>query len=83
MRWGGRGIEVETIELRNGTEGRIFVDGLIPTEGQADLELAVTNFEISHLVDLLQSDVQATGLVSAYLAWHVERGLRSLEHVER
>ncbi|WP_110182496.1 DNA repair protein RecO [Nocardioides solisilvae] len=26
---------------------------------------------------------EASGLVSAYLAWHVERGLRSLEHVER
>ena len=64
VRWGGRGIEVETIELRSGPEGRIYVNGLIPTEGQADLELAVTNFEISHLVDLLQSDIEATGLVS-------------------
>ncbi|GAA4114389.1 DNA repair protein RecO [Nocardioides fonticola] len=26
---------------------------------------------------------EASGLVSAYLAWHLERGLRSLEHVER
>jgi DNA repair protein RecO (recombination protein O) len=26
---------------------------------------------------------EASGLVAAYLAWHVERGLRSLEHVER
>ena len=64
VRWGGRGIEVETIELRSNPDGRIYVDGLIPTEGQADLELAVTNFEIGHFVDLLQSDIQATGLVS-------------------
>jgi len=26
---------------------------------------------------------EASGLVSAYLAWHLERALRSLEHVER
>lgn len=64
VRWGGRGIEVETIELRSGPEGRIYVDGLIPTEGEADLEFAVTNFEVSNLVDLLQSDIEAKGLAS-------------------
>jgi len=26
---------------------------------------------------------EASGLVAAYLAWHLERGLKSLEHVER
>jgi DNA repair protein RecO (recombination protein O) len=26
---------------------------------------------------------EATGLVAAYLAWHMERGLKSLSHVER
>ncbi|MGN6577335.1 MAG: DNA repair protein RecO, partial [Nocardioides sp.] len=26
---------------------------------------------------------EATSLVSAYLAWHLERGLKSLSHVER
>jgi DNA repair protein RecO (recombination protein O) len=26
---------------------------------------------------------EASGLVSAYLAWHLERGLRSMEYVER
>ena len=26
---------------------------------------------------------EASGLVAAYLAWHLERGLRSLEYVER
>ena len=26
---------------------------------------------------------EASGLVSAYLHWHLERGLRSLEYVER
>jgi DNA repair protein RecO (recombination protein O) len=26
---------------------------------------------------------EASGLVTAFLHWHLERGLRSLEHVER
>jgi DNA repair protein RecO (recombination protein O) len=26
---------------------------------------------------------EASGLVAAFLHWHLERGLRSLEHVER
>ena len=26
---------------------------------------------------------EASGLVSAYLHWHLERGLRSMEYVER
>jgi len=26
---------------------------------------------------------EATGLVAAYLSWHLERGLRSLAHVPR
>ena len=26
---------------------------------------------------------EASGLVAAYLAWHLERGLRSLAYVER
>jgi DNA repair protein RecO (recombination protein O) len=26
---------------------------------------------------------EATGLVSAYLSWHLERGLKSIAHVER
>jgi DNA repair protein RecO (recombination protein O) len=26
---------------------------------------------------------EATSLVAAYLAWHLERGLKSLSHVER
>ena len=26
---------------------------------------------------------EASGLVAAYLQWHLERGVRSLQHVER
>ncbi|HVE79692.1 MAG TPA: translocation/assembly module TamB domain-containing protein, partial [Gemmatimonadaceae bacterium] len=64
VRWGRRGIEIDALELRNGYGGRIYVDGRLPTEGTADLRLAVANFELAHLIDLLQGDVEARGLVS-------------------
>ena len=62
--WGTRGVDVDSLELRNGANGRIYVNGLIPTEGAADLDVEVDNFEVADVVSLLQSDVTAQGLVS-------------------
>lgn len=64
VRWGGRGVEIDSLELRNGGIGRIFVDGRLPTQGSANLAVAVDNFEIANLLDLLQSDIDAHGLIS-------------------
>ena len=64
IQWGDRGIEVETLELRSGEAGRIYVNGLLPTEGVANLELALDNFQIEHLTTLLQADPKLRGLVS-------------------
>ena len=33
IRWGGRGVEILALDLRQGTRGRIYVNGLVPTEG--------------------------------------------------
>jgi DNA repair protein RecO (recombination protein O) len=30
-----------------------------------------------------KSTLSASGIVSAYSQWHIERGLKSLQHVER
>ncbi|CAN5820832.1 hypothetical protein BH23GEM3_BH23GEM3_09690 [soil metagenome] len=62
--WGGAGVEVETLELQSNVGGRIFVDGDLPAEGAADLEVAIEDLEIGHLVALLQDDRQASGRVS-------------------
>jgi len=62
--WGTRGVDVDSLELRNGANGRIFVNGLIPTEGAADLDVEIDNFEIGDIVSLLQSDLTAQGLLS-------------------
>ena len=64
IRWGGRGIEVVNLELRSGPKQRIYANGLLPTSGPANFELAVTNFNVANIADLLQSDIQATGIVS-------------------
>jgi translocation and assembly module TamB len=64
IHWGNAGIDVNRLELRNQGIGRIFVDGLIPKQGRADVEVAVDNFEVADLIALAQSDINARGLVS-------------------
>jgi translocation and assembly module TamB len=64
VRWGQPGIEVETLELTNGATGLLQVDGRLPTEGPADLRVAVRDFQVGDVLGLLQSDVPLSGLVS-------------------
>ena len=64
IRWGSAGIDINTLELRNSTTGRIYVNGLLPRNGRASLEVAVDNFEVADLIALAQSDIPAHGLVS-------------------
>ena len=64
IHWGPRGIDVDRLELRNNRNGRIFVNGLLPKEGQANFEIAVDNFAVEDIVSLAQSDIDARGLVS-------------------
>lgn len=64
IRWGGRGVEVVNLELRSGPTQRLYANGILPTSGPANFELAVTNFNVANIADLLQSDLQATGIVS-------------------
>jgi translocation and assembly module TamB len=63
VQWGKKGFEVSALELSDGGDGRIFVDGRIPTEGQADLGVRVSGLQIADLVGLLQSDVTARGTI--------------------
>ncbi|HZK78720.1 MAG TPA: translocation/assembly module TamB domain-containing protein [Gemmatimonadaceae bacterium] len=64
VHWGTAGVDINNLELRNSANGRIFVNGLLPKEGRATLEVAVDNFEIADLITLAQSDIPAHGLVS-------------------
>ena len=69
VRWGARGIEVVDLELIHGS-GRIYANGLLPTEGRADFDLQVRGFAVENVAELLQSDLPVTGQVS--LDAHVE-----------
>ncbi len=64
VRWGGRGVQIDSLELRNSSNGRIFANGLIPTEGRASLRFAVDRFPVQDVEGLLQSDFEMAGIVS-------------------
>ncbi|MDQ6612845.1 MAG: hypothetical protein M3Y64_10460, partial [Gemmatimonadota bacterium] len=63
--WGNPGIQIDTLELRNGVGGRIFANGKVPTDGGGNLQLAIEKFEVGDLMGLLQSDLALRGLFSA------------------
>ena len=50
-------------ELRNRGNGRVYANGLLPTEGVASFTLAVDNFPVGNFMDLLQSDLGLKGNV--------------------
>ncbi len=64
IHWGQAGVEVENLELRNGPTGRIYVNGLVPKEGSANLDIAVDNVNVGDVIALTQSDINAQGLIS-------------------
>jgi translocation and assembly module TamB len=64
IQWGGPGIRVTELELRNSGNGRIYADGLLPTEGVADFRVDVDNFPIANIVDIAQTDIDATGVLT-------------------
>jgi translocation and assembly module TamB len=64
LQWGGPGLRVTNLELRNRGNGRIYANGLLPTSGVGDFTLDIDNFPVSNVVDLVQTDVDVTGIVT-------------------
>lgn len=60
------GIAVQNLELRSGATSRIYANGLLPTNGVGNFELAVDNFQVGDLLDILQSDLALQGLVTLH-----------------
>lgn len=58
------GTAIDHFEVKSQSGSRVFVDGKIPTTGDADIRMSVTQFEVANITALLQSDVNAHGLVS-------------------
>ena len=63
IQWGKRGLEVGALELSNGSDGRIYVNGTVPVEGQADLGVRVSGLQVGDIVGLLQGDIAARGSI--------------------
>jgi autotransporter translocation and assembly factor TamB len=64
LHWGQAGVDVENLELRNGPDGRIYVNGFIPKEGNANFDIAVENLNVGDVIALTQSGYDAKGLIS-------------------
>lgn len=62
--WAEGGIEVEDVELLSDAGGRIFAEGTLPAEGEADFRIAVDDLQIADVLGLLQDTVPLRGLVS-------------------
>lgn len=63
VQWGGPGLRISDFELRNRGNGRVYANGLLPTEGVADFRLDIDEFPVSNIVDITQTDIDASGLL--------------------
>jgi translocation and assembly module TamB len=66
LQWGGPGLRVTDLELRNRGNGRIYADGLLPTSGTADFRLDIDNFPVSNIVDIVQTDLDVSGILTLH-----------------
>lgn len=64
VHWGLAGFDIQNLELRNGASGRVYVNGLIPKTGSANLQVAIDNFDVQDIISITQSDIAAKGLIS-------------------
>jgi translocation and assembly module TamB len=64
--WGGPGLRVIDFELRNRGNGRVYANGLLPTSGVADFRLDIDNFPVSNIIDIAQTDIDATGIITMH-----------------
>ena len=65
LHWHPAGMELHDVELRSNKGGLLFVDGMLPTEGNANLVLDVRNFQVADVSSFLQSDFPLRGILTA------------------
>ncbi|MEO7217944.1 MAG: hypothetical protein ABI026_07100, partial [Gemmatimonadaceae bacterium] len=64
IHFGTAGTSIDHFEVTTKSGSRVFLNGTLPATGDADLKLSVTQFDVGNIVALLQSDINAHGLVS-------------------
>lgn len=65
VRWGGKGVLVDSVALTAGPDRWIVVNGLIPTSGDADLTLSIRGLDVGAVSRLAQSAVPIQGMLAA------------------
>ncbi|MEO8881704.1 MAG: translocation/assembly module TamB domain-containing protein [Gemmatimonadaceae bacterium] len=63
VQWGKHGIVVRSLDLRHGTDGRVYANGSLPVEGPMNMVFEVEGIEVANLVGLAESDLSATGVI--------------------
>jgi translocation and assembly module TamB len=59
------GVELHDVELRSNKGGLVYLNGMLPTEGNANLVLDVQDFQIADVASFLQSDFPMQGILNA------------------
>lgn len=58
-------VTVDSIDVRSSAGGRLFANGVVPTEGSVRLDVAAENVRVATVLQALQRDASADGVVSA------------------
>ncbi|HYC51027.1 MAG TPA: translocation/assembly module TamB domain-containing protein [Gemmatimonadaceae bacterium] len=65
VHWHPAGMELHDVELRSNRGGFVYLNGMLPTEGNANLVLDIQNFQVADVSNFLQSDFPLTGILTA------------------
>lgn len=65
VHWHPAGMELHELELRSNTGGLVYLNGMLPTEGNANLVVDVRNFQVGDVAMFLESDFPITGVITA------------------
>ena len=65
VHWHAAGMELHDVELRSNKGGLLYVNGMLPTEGNANLVIDVRNFQIADVASFMQSDFPMQGILNA------------------
>lgn len=64
--WGKPGVTIANLELRSNAGGLMRVDGLLPTNGNADLRLDIEKLQLGDITALLQDTANIKGILSLH-----------------
>src|SRR2546428_1589521 len=65
LHWHPGGMDVHDVELRSNKGGLVYANGLVPTQGNANLVLDIQNFQIADVANFMQSDLALRGILTA------------------